>query len=771
MAFSQIADVAPNYRDYGGWWLKAYTPGTTTPKVMSDNSTGSPQAAKYEINVDGFIVSSGSALIIPFIDGDYDLYLFPTEAEADDNDTSNALRLADDIAAAQSINNKISYSFSSVSNLKAGTTGGEDITDELKELIDSGDVAALTLGYYGTYSDSETPSGGANYILTTLARARAEKGGSWVPDTYGDHYLFGGTEYVAVLNESRLYMAYFGVLSDGSAETTLAAQAAVDYAYNNGKTEITAEAGTFELDNLEMRAGVTIKGFGSSGYASSVTNSTTVFKRSSSATCVLVWNEDSSGLLDLDIDGNGGRLAASGDGVKLLGSNYGHLERVKVLDCNYGFSGDTSTPPGSFDFLNVTVRQNNQGIRAFRDTTWIGCTVSANYVRGIYLNQGQNKFLDGWIEFQRDQDNSTLGVANKAEGIYLDSNVSEFIVDGTHFDRNAGNSIFIQDGAQRITIGGANQFKGCAWGGDLTTSQRYSIRVNGAADVLNLSSGIMTENRNQGPSTEVGPYSPIGFADLGSSTRVNVGLTNHTDLANAFNLNSKDLIWALSSSGTSEYYLKLDTTTTVSPITEPDYIAEAFASLTQATVGALSTSEWAWGDNDSLGYNTVYVRTSGSVDPTGVDVHAFYDLEFVDDLDCVDIQTTDNLDSLQNKRVAASTTETYSLKTRDLLTSTQLAKSYSVVISGDQQTSSQTFSYKLNFILRRASTPSVTVIEGEVQELESGGVTARVGWETTATDEIRVAIEAGVLGGDVSVAINNLDATRFADVSVTLRAN
>ncbi len=234
MAFSQIADVAPNYRDYGGWWLKAYTPGTTTPKVMSDNSTGSPQAAKYEINVDGFIVSSGSAFIIPFIDGDYDLYLFPTAAEADANDTSNALRLADDIAAAQSIDNKISYSFSSVSNLKAGTTGGEDITDELKELIGSGDVAASTLGYYGTYSDSESPSGGANYILTTLARAKAEKDSLWAPDTYGDHYLFGGTDYVATLNESEANIDYFGAIGDYDGSTGTDNQSNLSAALQSG---------------------------------------------------------------------------------------------------------------------------------------------------------------------------------------------------------------------------------------------------------------------------------------------------------------------------------------------------------------------------------------------------------------------------------------------------------------------------------------------------------------------------------------------------------
>tara|TARA_R110000772_G_scaffold268735_1_gene398398 strand:+ start:3074 stop:4984 length:1911 start_codon:yes stop_codon:yes gene_type:complete len=100
MAYSPIAFTAANYRDYKFNWIKAYEPGTTTPKVMATDGTLATLIAKAEINVDGFIVSAGGALIIPFIEGSYDLYMFKKEADADANDTSEAVRLADNIKGA-----------------------------------------------------------------------------------------------------------------------------------------------------------------------------------------------------------------------------------------------------------------------------------------------------------------------------------------------------------------------------------------------------------------------------------------------------------------------------------------------------------------------------------------------------------------------------------------------------------------------------------------------------------------------------------------------
>jgi len=102
MAFAPIAYTIPEYDRtlYANWWLKAYEQGTTTPKVMATDSTGGTTAAKFQLNAQGFPVTAGSALVIPYIDGAYDLWLFPTAAEADANDTSNALQFADNILAA-----------------------------------------------------------------------------------------------------------------------------------------------------------------------------------------------------------------------------------------------------------------------------------------------------------------------------------------------------------------------------------------------------------------------------------------------------------------------------------------------------------------------------------------------------------------------------------------------------------------------------------------------------------------------------------------------
>ena len=99
MSFSPIAFIAPNYRDYKTDWLKAFEPGTTTPKTISLNADGSTLVIKVQLNADGFPVSAGGAIVIPHLNGPYDLWLFPTEAEADASDTSNALRLADNISA------------------------------------------------------------------------------------------------------------------------------------------------------------------------------------------------------------------------------------------------------------------------------------------------------------------------------------------------------------------------------------------------------------------------------------------------------------------------------------------------------------------------------------------------------------------------------------------------------------------------------------------------------------------------------------------------
>ena len=102
MAYASIASIAPQFENFPNYWLKAYEQGTTTPKVMATDSTGATTVSKFEINTDGFIRTAGAALVIPFIDGAYDLWLFSTAALADANTTGGAIQLADNIAAVPS---------------------------------------------------------------------------------------------------------------------------------------------------------------------------------------------------------------------------------------------------------------------------------------------------------------------------------------------------------------------------------------------------------------------------------------------------------------------------------------------------------------------------------------------------------------------------------------------------------------------------------------------------------------------------------------------
>ncbi len=99
MAFAPIALTIPQYdrTNLKNHWMKAYAQGTTTPLSMATDVTGGTLLVKCQLDTQGFPVTAGAARFIPFINGDYDLWLFPTEAEANANDTTNAIQLADNL--------------------------------------------------------------------------------------------------------------------------------------------------------------------------------------------------------------------------------------------------------------------------------------------------------------------------------------------------------------------------------------------------------------------------------------------------------------------------------------------------------------------------------------------------------------------------------------------------------------------------------------------------------------------------------------------------
>jgi hypothetical protein len=110
MAYAPVQLLSVPIENYDGYWLKFYDQGTTNPLAMATDATGGTLIAQAEISSGGtvpagFLKTVGSALLNPFINGNYDAWLFPTEAEATADDTTNAIQIADNLNADPAIDN------------------------------------------------------------------------------------------------------------------------------------------------------------------------------------------------------------------------------------------------------------------------------------------------------------------------------------------------------------------------------------------------------------------------------------------------------------------------------------------------------------------------------------------------------------------------------------------------------------------------------------------------------------------------------------------
>ena len=102
MAYGAAEGLSNPLEEYSSYWLKFYTQGTTTPIAMATDAAAGTLLAKAEISAGGtvpigFIKTAGDVIFIPYLNAAYDAWLFPTEAEADANDTSSAVQIADNI--------------------------------------------------------------------------------------------------------------------------------------------------------------------------------------------------------------------------------------------------------------------------------------------------------------------------------------------------------------------------------------------------------------------------------------------------------------------------------------------------------------------------------------------------------------------------------------------------------------------------------------------------------------------------------------------------
>lgn len=111
MSKISISNQKIQYENYGNYYLKAYVVDTNNAKIIYSSDEDVTGFDKVLLDVEGFTP------FIPHISGRFDLWLFPSEDEADENITTNALKLASNVTAETLLENAQTADY-----LNVGTT-------------------------------------------------------------------------------------------------------------------------------------------------------------------------------------------------------------------------------------------------------------------------------------------------------------------------------------------------------------------------------------------------------------------------------------------------------------------------------------------------------------------------------------------------------------------------------------------------------------------------------------------------------------------------
>lgn len=233
MALAPIALFSnPFVATYNGYFVKAYEQGTTTPLTMAIDSTGVVTVSKAEISSggavpEGFIKTTGDAIFIPYIDGAYDLFLFPTGAEADANDFTNAVQVADNLFLELFVNAVISDSDNS--NVEISK-----IHDNVADMVADADLIVgkivNTLGYFAV------GDGGDNVYEIVGSGTGTDDGGTFI-DLAGS-----GLQAKGLFPGDLAVDKQFGTKNDASTDDTVQLQAWLDA--SSGTYRTVASPGT-----------------------------------------------------------------------------------------------------------------------------------------------------------------------------------------------------------------------------------------------------------------------------------------------------------------------------------------------------------------------------------------------------------------------------------------------------------------------------------------------------------------------------------------------
>lgn len=211
-----------------GGVLRAFVAGSSTPATMYRDGIGTSAGTAITLNAGGYPTVS-SNIVVVWLDAAIE-YKFTLE-------------------------DALGASKWTVDNIASAVMGGDspnlcktvtDLTDTLGPLLANGrritsaQVAALSntgAVIETTWNNTTSKKGGAKYEIKSRAQHRTDIADpAWVPDGYGDHYLMGGTTYVAVLQSDIVRGDQYGMIGNGSAanDDAYAAAAATGRVVNLG---------------------------------------------------------------------------------------------------------------------------------------------------------------------------------------------------------------------------------------------------------------------------------------------------------------------------------------------------------------------------------------------------------------------------------------------------------------------------------------------------------------------------------------------------------
>lgn len=552
-----------------------------------------------------------------------------------------------------------------------------------------------------------------------------------------------GSYFRYVPSSAGLWAPAVGLVPNSGVDMTAIWDEVMAYMQARKFFKIALPVGTIILGDATVFDQLQIKGEAWSSYTFNIdkTRTTTLQRRVDAASAIDLRGKRRVHLEDFDIDGNGGHDANFGDGLIDTGDKGSFsYSRFKVYNCHQGVRGNAFAP-GSAGGDMAVIRQCNFGALNWIDSRFSQVTFSGNRVAALKINGRQCQVMGCFIEWNR------TNTTEAANGIVLDVNADETLIADCHFDHNAGYDIVLLGnggkGAKNTEIIG-NKMSGAGWGTDVTNQNSASIYSQGPLVSGVLVKGNVFVQRDVEPGTTPGNRSPLralqgtvsGLIWKGNDTR---------ELDQPLNLTAKRT-WVQSPANANEYYLTFTGRSQVW-IFQPSVIEHNGTLLVLGTAGALALGEFAWADNDGLGYSTVYVRLTGDVAPSAEAVYALYSNDPVP-VSGTDVQT----DAYRDRwfgTIAGGAAQEVTLQTRIRVPDIYRTERVMLRVFGRNAVSNARASYLVPVILTRLGNLQAFATPGAVVA-ELAGFT--VG---TAGANLNLAVSARRVGSAIKLTLTN----------------